>query len=86
MVDHGDPFDPFNRGRRGPTWSTPTRPSTPSRPRENVWEVLGPLSLGVLGGLAIGTTLYHLYRWWRISKFPVLYIYLVISDVLFRSF
>ena len=76
MVDHGSPYDPFNRGRRGPTWSSPTPPLTPSRPPTTVWEVLGPLCVGVLGGLALGATLHSLYRWWRTRKFPVSYMYI----------
>ena len=72
MVDYTDPYDPFNRDRRGPAWSMPVE-SSPSSPSPNsVWGIVGPLSLGLLGGLVTGISAYRLYRWWKISKFFLL--------------
>ena len=76
MVDYASPYDPFNRGRRGPEWSSPTPPLIPPRPPTSTWEVLGPLCVGVLGGLALGAITRSLYHWWRTRKFPSSFMYI----------
>ena len=43
----------------------PVRPVPTFSPIEgSVWETLGPISLGLLGSLAIGATAYLIYRRW----------------------
>ena len=80
-MDEGDPFDPYNRGLGGPIQSTARPIPAPSPLVNTLWETVGPVALGLLGGLAFGATAYLGYRCWAArsvqgasSKLFVLYI------------
>ena len=60
-----DPFDPYYGGMGQPVVYPTSRPVPALSPIGNsVWGALGPISLGLLGGLAVGATAYLCYRRW----------------------
>ena len=60
-----DPFDPYYGGMGLPVVHPTARPVPALSPiGDSVWETLGPVSLGLLGGVAVGATAYLFYRRW----------------------
>ena len=60
-----DPFDPYYGGMGLPVVHPTSRPVPALSPIGNsVWETLGPVSLGLLGGVAVGATALLCYRRW----------------------
>ena len=60
-----DSFDPYYGGVELPAVHPTARPVPALSPiGDSVWETLGPISLGLLGSLAVGATVYLIYRRW----------------------
>ena len=60
-----DSFDPYYGGVEPSVVHPPARPVPTLSPiGGSVWETLGPISLGLLGSLAVGATAYLIYRRW----------------------
>ena len=60
-----DHFDPYYGGMGLPVVHPTARPVPALSPiGDSVWETLGPISLGLLGSLAVGATAYLFYRRW----------------------